>query len=478
VLPSLFVSRTSSQAGLVATSHSVTCNLPKLLQNKQPTSSNFHHCPLPEQDITAPSQAMAPWWPSSETDKARRDDDPFADFRRFADEQINALVEGINSLPGFSSASLGAEEQRWSDEMRELRKRLEEDFPPLFASLLGAPERRAYLGGPISEEARQAARVLLLQARNASFGVDPRKILSLYQDHGQGMMPVHSKFPIRTTTSNTTWLGIDWFRHSPYSPIQLEQHSTAHQHGGKWRAAFEDLLCSHLDKPQVAHGAWKAEDSIAASDPDNQTLYNHWAQPGIDWMLGLQCRGILPPQLPSLYNITPLETKKLDRVFGKIVSGVSNFWTPYGRSVYEDFTQLARIVASPDAEDLVVRSNSKPDTELDMYENMWKDDYGRNEAEDPKSEAMPINSLSTALSTNEETQKPSVISVMTTTESRTMPDGSVYTKRVLKKRFSDGIEENREEESTGRPDNENKSGSGDGGHDLLGKKDDAGWFWR
>jgi hypothetical protein len=146
--------------------------------------------------------------------------------------------------------------------------------------------------------------------------------------------------------------------------------------------------------------------------------------------------------------------------------------------VYEDFTQLARIVASPDAEDLVVRSNSKPDTELDMYENMWKDDYGRNEAEDPKSEAMPINSLSTALSTNEETQKPSVISVMTTTESRTMPDGSVYTKRVLKKRFSDGIEENREEESTGRPDNENKSGSGDGGHDLLGKKDDAGWFWR
>ncbi|KAG9828807.1 hypothetical protein KCU68_g13976, partial [Aureobasidium melanogenum] len=387
------------------------------------------------------------------------------------------LVEGVNSLPGFSSASLAAEEQRWSDETRELRRRLEQDFPPLFASLLAAPERRPYLGGPISEEARQAARVLLLQARDASFGVDPRKIFSLYQDHGQGMMPIHSKFPIRTTTSNTTWLGIDWFRHSPYSPIQLEQHSTAHQHGGKWRAAFEDLLCAHLDKPQVAREAWEAEDSIAASDPDNQTLYNHWAQPGIDWMLGLQCRGILPPQLPSLYNITPLETKKLDRVFGKIVSGISNFWTPYGRTVYEDFTQLARIVASPDVEDLVVRSNSQPDTELDMYDRLWmtKEDHGKDETEASKSSATSNNDLPAPSPKNEEAEKPSVIAVMTTTEKRTMPDGSVYTKRVLKKRFSDGTEENREEESTGPPDSDDKSGSGDGGHELQDKK--GGWFW-
>ncbi|KAG9697417.1 hypothetical protein KCU95_g3725, partial [Aureobasidium melanogenum] len=401
---------------------------------------------------------MAPWWPSSSgADKPERDDDPFADFRRFADEQINALVQGINSLPGFSSASLATEEQRLSDEMREMRRRLEQDFPPLFTSLLGAPERRSYLGGPISEVARQAARVLLLRARNASVGVDPRKILSLYQDHGQGMMPVHSKFPVRTTTSNTTWLGIDWFRHSPYSPIQLEQHSTAHQH--------------------VAHEAWKAEDTIAASHPDNQTLYNHWAQPGIDWMLGLQCRGILPPQLPSLYNITPLETKKLDRVFGKIVSGISNFWTPYGRALYEDFTQLARIVASPDAEDLVVRSKVQPDTELDMYERLWGPEEGndKEETEGTKSLMTSNNDLLAPSPKKDEADKPSVIAVMTTTEMRTMPDGTVYTKRVLKKRFSDGTEENREEESTGLPDGDDKSASGDAGHELQNKK--GGWFW-
>jgi len=67
---------------------------------------------------------------------------------------------------------------------------------------------------------------------------------------------------------------------------------------------------------------------------------------------------------------------------------------------------------------------------------------------------------------------------MTTTETRTMPDGSVYTKRVLKKRFSDGTEENREEESTGHLEKENDLASGEGGHELRDKKNGPGWFWR
>lgn len=437
---------------------------------------------------------MAPWNRDSSStrpdqdklDGNMSDSDPFSEFRRFADEQINALVRGINALPGLSSSLSNAEQQRWTDEMREMRKRLEEDFPPLFTSLLGAPERRSYLGGPISEEARQAARMLLLQARNANVGVDPRKILTLYQDHGQGILPVQGpvtgKFPIRTTTSNTTWLGIDWFRHSPYSPVQLEQHAHCHQYGSMWRAALEDLLCAHLEKPQPAHDAWKAESTILASDVENQKLYSHWAQPGIDWMLGLQCRGILPPQLPSLYNITPLETKKLDRVFGKIVSGVSNFWTPYGRAVHEDFTQLARIVASPDAEDLVVRSRFQPETELDMYENLWgaKEGYGKDEmglSSSSTTSSHTTSSSSVASSSSEtDEQKPSVIAVMTTTESRTMPDGTIHTKRVLKKRFSDGTEESKEEESTRQTEYDKEDTVG-GEKEPQDKKNKHGWFW-
>jgi len=54
----------------------------------------------------------------------------------------------------------------------------------------------------------------------------------------------------------------------------------------------------------------------------------------------------------------------------------------------------------------------------------------------------------------------------------------VYTRRVLKKRFSDGTEESREEESTGHPEKENDLGSGEGGHELRDKKNGPGWFWR
>jgi hypothetical protein len=45
---------------------------------------------------------------------------------------------------------------------------------------------------------------------------------------------------------------------------------------------------------------------------------------------------------------------------------------------------------------------------------------------------------------SQEENKDSIVSTMTTTERRTLPDGTVETKRVLKKRFADGREESNE----------------------------------
>lgn len=395
---------------------------------------------------------MAPWSRAKEQSapqKSSEEENPFIVFRRFADEQINALMQGFNAIPGIHASPSGNDQlKKWEDDMQDVRKKMDDEFPDLWDRLIASEQRRPGIGGPATEEARQAARALLLQARNANVGVDPDRILALYQDHGESMVPVKSMpmsgLPIRTGTSTNTWLGIEWFRHSPYSPIQLEQHEQAHEHGSKWRAAFEDLLCAHLDKEQIAKDAWTGK-------VENQRLYSSWAQSGLDWMLGLQCRGVLPPQLPSLYNITPNEKKKLDRVYGKVIAG-TRLWTPYGKLVANDFDALARVIASPNMEDMVSKTKTYPQQpELSMYEPLLG---GRQSAVGQ-----------------------TLIATLTTVERTILEDGTIRTKRVLKKRFADGTEENSEAIETGRIDD--RTDSKEEGQETSSDRKEKGnnWFW-
>ncbi|GAB7350990.1 hypothetical protein MBLNU459_g1486t1 [Dothideomycetes sp. NU459] len=401
---------------------------------------------------------MAPWSRNKEQaapTKSDEEENPFVVFRRFADEQINALMQGFNAIPGIhASPSENEQLKRWEQDMREVREKMDEEFPELWDKLISSEQRRPGIGGPATEEARQAARALLLQARNANVGMDPDRILSLYQDHGETMVPVKSMpmsgLPIRTGTSSNTWLGIEWFRHSPYSPIQLEQHEQGHEHGSKWRAAFEDLLSAHLGKEQVARDAWTGK-------VENQRLYSAWAQSGLDWMLGLQCRGILPPQLPSLYNITPNEKKKLDRVYGKVIAG-TRLWTPYGKLVANDFESLARVIASPSMEDMVSQAKSHPQPELSMYEPL--------------------------LGGQQSATGQTLIATLTTTERTILEDGTIRTKRVLKKRFADGHEEKSEAVEMGRVEDGDPKDPGEdddpkdpGEAARSGKKGRHSWFW-
>ncbi|KAL9614511.1 MAG: hypothetical protein Q9167_001039 [Letrouitia subvulpina] len=61
-----------------------------------------------------------------------------------------------------------------------------------------------------------------------------------------------------------------------------------------------------------------------------------------------------------------------------------------------------------------------------------------------------IDAIASMKSSTQEHAKPSVLSQLTRTERTTSPDGTVITKVVLKKRFSDGTEENEETVSTSR----------------------------
>lgn len=74
------------------------------------------------------------------------------------------------------------------------------------------------------------------------------------------------------------------------------------QYDTKWRNAFENLLEASLDKPMTSG------DKTGFRPFAPNTTISTWRGPGLDWMLSLQCRGILPPQLPSMYAQIRLPT--------------------------------------------------------------------------------------------------------------------------------------------------------------------------
>ena len=181
----------------------------------------------------------------------------------------------------------------------------------------------------------------------------------------------------------------------------------------------------------------------------------------MDWMLGLQVRGLLPPQLPSLYNISSAEKKKLDRVFGKVVVG-KDLWTPYGKSVKRDFERLAGVIASLELGDLAVKLDSTPESELDVYEHFHEEEDKEDIKESEGRERVRDEVVDS---------KPPVVSTLTTTETTVLPDGTIYSRRILKQRFADGREESNEEVSSGRSDKTNDDGTN------AYDKNRNGWFW-
>ncbi|KAL1303011.1 hypothetical protein AAFC00_003326 [Neodothiora populina] len=308
----------------------------------------------------------------------------------------------------------------------------------------------AQVHGAVGEDARQAARAILLQARNANTDISTTKrILDLYRDGDDDDTSLRFGSSATRGLGSSRWLGIDWFRKNAYSPLQLEN-----QFGTMWRAAFEDLLAASLDKEQTAKEVYEKKF-------DNKEMSNAWNAPGASWMLGLQCRGLLPPQLPSLYSIPWSDRRQLDSVFSMIISGMHTR-TPYGEAVKRDFEQLAKLIGNTELGGVMSKTTRFPETELDMYEHLM----GSSRQKDGESGSEQRN---------QEESKPSVVSTMTTTETSNMPDGTTKTRKVLMKRFGDGREETSEEVIFGAQ--ENQAGSKMPVTDEK-EEEKGGWFWR
>jgi hypothetical protein len=236
---------------------------------------------------------------------------PLIRFKRFVDNQFAAITE-------------------FPSNVTELKRALHEQYAA-YEIQRQAPSRwtgsgyryadfnhmsRLFPEGP--EEATEMATMLLREANLRNQHVPTKKIIALFEDRDfnpNHVIEANSPWPFyysassdhresappsdalshATHASPTHWLSVNWFKHNPYSPVNLEADTMLSQYDTKWRNAFENLLEASLDKPMTSG------DRTGFRPFAPKTTISTWRGPGLDWMLSLQCRGILPPQLPSMY---------------------------------------------------------------------------------------------------------------------------------------------------------------------------------
>lgn len=347
--------------------------------------------------------------------------------------------------------------------------------------------------GSISDEAYTAATVLLQQAQKLNAAIDPKRIAKLYLDDTLHDMAFAGPFGIDTAlqTGDHEWLSVDWFERNRYAPSQLEQGKHTHQNGSMWRAAFEDLVCAQLGKEQHARSAW-------SNKTNNQALYTAWAQTPRDWMLGLQCRGILPPQLPSLYrHHSPHPSRILNALSER--GAATTFPLSMHPAAY-DFRRLAWAVAHFDedetrhekVEHVPTKMPSQPSLqdEQHLYEAFLDKSLP---AQKPSSTApchdspsvteadrySPQNAVDNNGSTHETFSN-------VTTNHITRADGSTSTRRVIERCYADGHTDRTETISETPPTSQIQSdtlgpdkteSARDVQHYERSGRNDKGWFW-
>jgi len=239
---------------------------------------------------------------------------PLIAFKRFVDNQFAAITEFPSNVTELKRAS---REQDAADEIQRQARRRWTGSSCHYAD--SKYMSRLFPEGP--EEATELAAMLVRESDLRNRHVPSEKIVALFEDkdfNPNHVIEANSPWPFYYKASSeqsqesdspsdtvshpmpaspTHWLSVNWFKHNPYSPVNLEADTMLSQYDTKWRNAFEDLLEASLDKPMTSRDR-------AGFRPFTVTAISSWHGPGLDWMLSLQCRGILPPQLPSVHWLT------------------------------------------------------------------------------------------------------------------------------------------------------------------------------
>ena len=418
---------------------------------------------------------MAPS-PSDEENKrqkAQDDPNPFILFRRFADDQMSTLMNGVFSISSlFGSPSISPRRsvqdyEKWLQEARESSQRLaheaEEAERIIGVYTRAHDEAQHAVPEPASDNGSEAPRCPYRPAeQQVPRPEEPALSICLLDDATRSCLSLAALgLRLPNTVLNAPVLGeqlpsipVAYLLYSPYSPVRLEQQPRLCGHSAKWREAFEDLL---------------AVQSGQELPPRSQRV----PESSVDWVRGM----ILLAMCKQEKDIeeSGIAADKTSKTIKQHPGLLSRFTSPRQPENDADEDETADNFA--DGGDAEI-------SELDMYDRILS-------SQQPLSDgtARVATPSSTLLHSPSDTdsKNQSVLSTLTTTERTTLQDGSVHTKVVLKKRFSDGREEStetvhhqnavrREQDTTSKSikdEDARKFGKDNGDKENSS----SGWFW-
>jgi hypothetical protein len=408
-----------------------------------------------------PFQRYQTPWPRHVQD----DENPFIRFRRFADDQFRSFFSGVpfvkRSLDEHFE-NLAAQHrkemdtawkeiienhQRLIQDMEQLRSHRDQDANTVEAdpnhsrsqdSILAATPEHA----PLSE--------LDMYERSTSEDLDP------FANQGD-------TFP--------------WLLSSPYSPVWLSSSLKTRPETvlGSWEPGlcFAVYRSNTENEDKLQRLDWQSafQDLLSLERTGDMAIDSqrrkYWSSPA-HWLKNLSQKGLLTCRAEPTSHQTALVN-----TWSPIVSGQSAFWLDHQADGMSD--QMSRWAKSRGRQ----RHEEGEDEDILYYDDI-DDDADEEATREPsimgtESEGKSLartwaHAFETVEKTLEEVMRrgtsspdkpesiqnttnaqPSIISTMMRTETRTLPDGSIETRRVLRRRFANGNEELEETVDTEPP---------------------------
>lgn len=338
---------------------------------------------------------------SSDTDNIKtqqnvHDDaaNPFISFRRFADEQMSSLLHHIIGLPSaFGSSPSDSrhsafDDDAWLQEARKLRHHMARESEEA-KKIMSICRSAAKEGNGDEDRNTEVSRCPYRPTDQEAPRYDRGHVSEVALPWFSPFLP--SGVHLERSTDLYDVVGfwpIAYIARSPYSPLRLERTPPFCEQGDKWRDAFEDLVLM--------------ENKTVVPDSEPRKRFAS----GALWMASLLDRGLSTRVRNQEGDSPPKE---------------------------ENSAQITATRPShDDAEEAEL-------TELDLYESFLSSQHFQHHNVPAENKAPPDGPAM-----GNESVQPSLLSTLTSTERSTLPDGSIHTKIVLKKRFSDGREESTE----------------------------------